>query len=74
MNFKVNVWVGIVNNFLLGPVFLPPRLNVTLNMNLKIARQCYNATHFLNWRYNYVTRLAQIHEYKNSGDSIINGI
>lgn len=27
MNFKVNVWAGIVQNFLLGPVFLPGRIN-----------------------------------------------
>lgn len=27
INFKVNVWAGIVNDFLLGPVFLPPRIN-----------------------------------------------
>lgn len=27
--FSVNVWGGIIGNFLLGPVFLPPRLNGT---------------------------------------------
>lgn len=26
-NFSVNVWVGIVGDFLIGPHFLPPRLN-----------------------------------------------
>lgn len=25
--FSVNVWVGIVGDFLIGPHFLPPRLN-----------------------------------------------
>lgn len=31
--FSVNVWAGIVNNQLLGPCFLPPRLNGPLYLN-----------------------------------------
>jgi hypothetical protein len=27
VNFKVNVWAGVIDDFLLGPVFLPPNLN-----------------------------------------------
>lgn len=27
INFKVNVWAGITDNYLVGPVFLPNNLN-----------------------------------------------
>ncbi|KAJ8933797.1 hypothetical protein NQ318_001527 [Aromia moschata] len=32
-HFIVNVWVGLINGYVIGPFFLPPRLNANLFLN-----------------------------------------
>lgn len=31
--FSVNVWLGLINGYVIGPFFLPPRLNANLFLN-----------------------------------------
>jgi hypothetical protein len=42
--FSCNVWAGIIGDFLLGPIFLPPILtgdNYTQFMETQPPKQCY---------------------------------